>query len=108
MFVWGLKLEKILKIDGAPSVHLVSSVLFAALSVLNRAPVPEKQGGEKKKNTDEDAPLWREADREKRALSKTHGAPWKKAPATSPAVPQSDPSSPLRKRTITATSHFKS
>lgn len=75
MFVWGLKLEKILKIDGAPSVHLVSSVLFAARSVLNRAPVPQKQGEKKNTwDTDEDAPLWKRVT-ENRALSKTHGAP---------------------------------
>lgn len=42
MFVWGLKLEKILKTDGSPSMYLVSSVLFV-VPATNRAPVPEKK-----------------------------------------------------------------
>lgn len=42
MFVWGLKLEKILKADGSPSMYLVFSVLFV-VPATNRAPVPEKK-----------------------------------------------------------------
>lgn len=55
MFVWGLKLEKILKIDGAPEMYLVSSVRRAVRVIPGTC--SHKKKTTREEETDEDAPF---------------------------------------------------
>ena len=116
MFVCGLKLEKILKIDEAPEVYLVGVLLCSPCGPCYTEHLFQKK--KREEDIDEDAPCGDSfrsvymAMSRNEALSKTHGAPKKKTTNHISSCPQAPTPPPTKKKsdssaTITATSLSK-